>query len=266
MKKLIIMGLISFISSLHANINTIVSILPQKTFVKAIGGNKIDVTVMVKPGNSPHTYEPKPSQMKDISKAELYLAIGVEFEHNWLPKFKNQNSDMKIIDISKNIERLNKDPHVWVTPQNVKTLLNNILTILIEKDPVNKDYYQNNYNKFVNKINQTDIEIRNILKDLPKDSKFMVFHPSWGSFAKQYSLVQIPIEVDGKAPKPREIIKLIKEAKIHNIRAVFTAPEFSKKVAQQIASQLNIKVVPISPLNPKWSKNLIKLAKAIANH
>ena len=77
--------------------NTVVSILPQQTFVKAIGGDKVNVSLMVRPGNSPHTYEPKPSQMIEIAKADLYFAIDVEFEHVWLPKFKNLNPKTGII-------------------------------------------------------------------------------------------------------------------------------------------------------------------------
>jgi zinc transport system substrate-binding protein len=79
-------------------LNIITSIAPQKTFIKAIGKDKVKVTVMVKQGQSPHTYEPKPSQMINISKAIAYFTIGVEFEHNWLSKFSSLNKNMLIID------------------------------------------------------------------------------------------------------------------------------------------------------------------------
>jgi zinc transport system substrate-binding protein len=94
----------------------------------------------------------------------------------------------------------------------------------------------------------------------------MVFHPAWGYFSKQYNLIQIPIEIDGKSPKPKDLIKIIKEAKKQNIKAILTAPEFSIKAANQIAKQLNIQVKQISPLNPKWENNLLKLAHTIANN
>ncbi len=91
MKKIFITFILGFTTLTYANVNAIVSILPQQTFVKAIGGEKVNISLMVKPGNSPHTYEPKPSQMRDISKADIYFSIGVEFEKAWLPKFMNQN-------------------------------------------------------------------------------------------------------------------------------------------------------------------------------
>ena len=292
MRKLIILGILS-IGTLYANINAVVSILPQKNFVKAIGGDKVDVSLMVKPGNSPHTYEPKPSQMKDISKADIYFSIGIEFEESWLPKFANQNKKMKIADIGKSIEKIamekhhheeeshekhdehhnedhhdehgSLDPHIWTSPDNVKIISKNILNNLVNIDKNNKKYYEKNYKIFIDSINDTDIKIKDILKDTKRDAKFMVFHPAWGYFAKQYNLVQVPIEIEGKTPKPRDIIRLIKEAKKQNIKAILTAPEFSDKVAKQIAKKLNIKVIKLSTLSSKWSTNLINLAKIISN-
>ena len=282
-KRLILIASIGTTSFLYANVNAVVSVLPQKTFLKAIGGDKVNIALMVKPGNSPHTYEPKPSQMKDISKADIYFSIGVEFEKAWLPKFINQNNSMKMVNISENIEKMamtkdnpikhkrdhqNKesfDPHIWTSPNNVKIIAKNILTHLIKIDTTNTEYYKENYKIFIKSINDTDIKIKDILKDTKKDAKFMVFHPAWGYFAKQYDLTQIAIEKEGKSPKPKDIIKLISDAKRLNIKAVLTAPEFSDKVAKQIAKELNISVMKISPLNPRWSQNLINLAKSIAN-
>ena len=99
MKKLILILLFTTLSFSKSNI--IVSILPQKIFVDKIGGNKVNTIVMVEAGASPHNYEPKPSQMKEITRANLYLSIGVEFEKVWLEKFKNQNKTLMIKDIPK---------------------------------------------------------------------------------------------------------------------------------------------------------------------
>ncbi len=274
-------------SFLFGKTTVAVSVLPQQSITQAIGGDKINVILMVKPGASPHSYEPKPTQMMALSLAKLYLSIGVEFEQAWLPKFKAQNPGMKIIDSSMGIKRIDmvahhdedkhhgddhheeehggKDPHVWTSPANVKLIATNTLRALIQVDPVNKAYYVTNYRKLVHKIVMTDRQIRSILKNTPRDAKFMVFHPAWGYFAKSYGLIQVPIEVEGKEPKPSALGKLIKEAKAQHIRAIFTQPEFSDKSARMIASQLHISVIKASPLAADWSANLIGLAQAIAN-
>jgi len=88
---------------MYAKTNIVVSILPQETFVKKIGGDKVNVTSMVRPGSDPHTYEPKASQMREISKADLYFPIGLEFEEAWLDKFKNQNHKMKFVQMTTGI-------------------------------------------------------------------------------------------------------------------------------------------------------------------
>jgi len=284
MKNIFLLISIVFTTTLVANINAVVSVLPQQTFLKAIGGDKVNISVMVQPGSSPHTYEPKPSQMRDISKADLYFSIDVEFENTWLTRFINQNKNMKIINLSNGIEKhymknhhhesehknehnkhKGNDPHIWTTPNNVKIIAKTIYDTLIKIDNKNKNYYKNNYDKFLTHINNTDKQIKNILKDTPNGTKFMVFHPAWGYFARDYNLIQLPIELEGKSPKPKQIMKLIKTARKEKITAILTAPEFSTKIAKQIANELNIKVIKITPLDPNWSKNLINLANTIKN-
>lgn len=281
MKKIILLLLVST-SYIFSNINTIVSILPQKTFVKAIGGNKVDVALMVQPGNSPHTYEPKPSQMIEITKADLYFAMDVEFEHVWLPKFKSLNSTMKIVNLANNVKKIHMiqahhghephnnhghkgtDPHIWTSPANVKIIAQNIYQALADYDSKNANYYKTNLEIFLTSIEKTDKNIKEILSTLKNSRTFMVFHPSWGYFAKAYNLKQLAVEVEGKSPKPKELVHLIQEAREEKVTAIFTQPEFSDSSAKIIANELNIPVVKVSPLAPNWSENLIKIANTIA--
>ena len=75
----------------------VVSIVPQQTFVQRLAGDLVEVAVMVPPGASPATYEPRPRQMADLSRAEVYFAIGVPFEAAWLPRFTAANPRMRIV-------------------------------------------------------------------------------------------------------------------------------------------------------------------------
>jgi len=274
--KHILLFILLLIGSLHAKLNIISSILPEQTLIQAIGGDDISLSLMVKPGNSPHTYEPKPSQMRAISQADLYLSIDVEYEKVWLPKFSQQNPRMKIINIAKGIQKFpisgdhadkdeHLDPHIWTSPENTKLLAANILAALTETDPTHQRDYEKNYRALIQKITQTDLQIKTLLSPLAQERRrFVVFHPAWGYFARAYGLTQIPIEIDGKAPKPRAVQKLIAEARRLKIHTILTSPEFSDTIAKQIASELGVKVLKVSPLAPDWSANLIRLAKAIA--
>lgn len=283
MNKITLIFLLST-NYIFSNINAVVSILPEKTFVEAIGGDKVNVALMVQPGNSPHTYEPKPSQMVSVAKADLYFAIDVEFEDVWLPKFMNLNNQMKIVDIAEHVEKMHmthahgghdshdehghdgEDPHIWTSPGNVKIIAQNIYAALSSFDPQNADYYKVNLQRFLTSIDKTDVTLKEIFSKLKQSRTFMVFHPSWGYFAKAYNLEQIAVEVEGKSPKPRELVHLIKEAKEEKVTAIFTQPEFSDSSAKIIANELGIPVVKATPLAPNWSENLISIAKTIAGN
>jgi zinc transport system substrate-binding protein len=268
MKKLLfILISITITSTASQKLKIIVSIQPQLEFLSKIGGDRVDSSLMVQTGASPHSYAPKPSQMRAITKADLYLAIGVEFEKVWLDKFKNQNSNLLVVDISKDINKTvmqNLDPHIWVDPINVKQIAINIFEALSDKDSENRDYYKKNLDLYLIELDKLDKSIRDIFKNTPKDSKFMVFHPAWGYFAKRYNLQQLVVEVEGKRPKPRQLIKIIKEAKKERVKAIFTQPEFSDQSAKTIAKELGISVIKSSPLAKNWAENLLGLARAVA--
>ena len=290
MKKKLALITLLFSALLSAQTKSVVSIVPEQTFAKKIGGDAIEVATMVMPGDSPHTYEPKPSQMRQIADADLYFAIGVEFENIWLPKFRDLNPHLAVIDVTKGIEKIpmatedheeeheeehhdahehhhahsGLDPHLWTAPSNVRIISRNIADALIQADPSHENTYRQGLAAWLAEVNATDEKIRQILSKVPKGTKFMVFHPSWGYFAKEYGLVQLPVEIEGKAPKPKALIRLIKEARRQKVRAIFTQPEFSDTSAQIIAKELGIPVIKVSPMAPDWSANLIRIAKAIA--
>lgn len=289
MKKAFLVFAICFSSLLFAKVNVAVSIIPQQEFVKAIGGDKVTTLLMVEPGNSPHMYEPKASQMKELSKANIYFLIGVEFEKAWIQRFQTQNPNMKLVDSTKGIKKIpmqghdeheedadheehehehehgSLDPHVWTSPTNIRIIGKNIYDALVRIDPTNKQYYKKNFDVFNAKLDKINNQIVTILKDVPKDSVFMVFHPAWGYFAKEYNLKQLPIEVSGKEPKPKELMNLMQTAKKEKVHAIFTQPEFSDKSAKIMAQELHLKVIKVSPLQKAWDKQLVKIAKSIAN-
>ena len=278
MKK-VLLGLFIFlgVTSAYAKINIVVSIPPQQAYVEEIGKDLVNITLLAPIGTNPNFYEPKRSQMTAVEQAHVYFTIGGNFEKAWLPKMINQNKNMEIIDSSSGIEKTTmksknisdnqspkKDVHVWTTPKNIAIIGKNIYETLVRYDIKNKDQYTKNYEEFLEKVRKTDEEIKTIFKDLKKDTKFMVYHPAWGYFAKEYHLEQLPIESEGKEVKPKELQKMVEKAKSNNVKAILTQPEFSTKGAQVIANELGIKVVEISPINPNWSENLINLTKIIA--
>jgi len=243
-----------------------VSILPQKYFVERIGGEHVDVTVMVQPGASPATYEPKPEQLRALSRADAYIGIGVPFEKAWLDRIASANPEMLIVDTTKGIERMgepeNPDPHIWLSPRLVKIQARTIYEALAQLDPAHKDAYKANLEGFLADVDALDADIRRTLEGV-RSRKFMVLHPSWGYFARDYGLEMIPIEVGGQEPSAAELAALIATAREEGIRAIFAQPEFSTRAAETIAREIGGEVLLISPLAPDWPDNLRHVARTL---
>ena len=132
---------------------------------------------------------------------------------------------------------------------------------MVDIDPSYAEQYKANYKAFIREIEGLDSDIKDIFSDRRSSSKFIVFHPSWGYFAKAYGLEQVPIEMEGKEPTARELAVLITEAKEHNARAIFVQPQFSIKSAETVAKAIGAQVVFADPLAPDWASNLLRVAK-----
>ena len=241
-------------------IKVVVSILPLSEFVEKVGGNKVEVSVMVPPGASPHTYEVTPKQMEKLSKAKLFVKVGslIEFELSWINKIIATNKDMLVVDSSQGIQLMGKDPHIWLSPKNAKIQVYNICEGLIKIDPTNKEYYIQNRDAYLAKLDKLDKDIKDSLSKV-KNRKFMVFHPAWGYFARDYNLKQIAIEKGGKELNAKDIVTLIKQAKANNIKIIFVSPQFNAKSARIIAKEIGGRVVFIDPLAKDYIKNMYKV-------
>ena len=143
------------------------------------------------------------------------------------------------------------DPHIWLDPVSVKVQAKNIAAALSEKYPENKALFEANLAKFEARLDKLDGFIKSTLSNV-KNREFIVYHPSWGYFAKRYDLEQIAIEVEGKEPKE------------HGVKVIFVAPQFSKKAAQTIAKESGASVVEIDQLPLDWDAELRKTAQILS--
>ncbi len=282
-------------------IKVFVSILPQKYFVERIGGDLVDVSVMVGPGYGPAMYEPLPRQMVALAKTKVYFRIGVPFEKSWIDTINKANPDMVIIDLRKgirlrrmetfsdigeNVESQRKkseetphpgenerrddlhqhstgyDPHIWLSPKLVKAQARTIYHALGELDPSNNEHYRENLEAFVHELDHLSADIALAFNQLPT-RKILVFHPALGYFADEFDLTQFPIEIEGKEPTPVYLAKIIEFARKENIRVIFAQSQFSTKSAMVVAKEIQGTVVIFDPLAENYYENLRSLATAI---
>jgi zinc transport system substrate-binding protein len=253
-------------------ITVAVSILPQAGFVEAIGGDKVAVVVMVPPGASPHTYEVSADQMTRLSKAKMYAKVGspVEFELAWMDKLIALNKTMLVVDCSKGINLIKSqdtdapglDPHIWLSIKNAKIMVQNICDGLVQVDAANKAFYEKNCADYLQELTALDASFTADLSGVTNRS-FIVFHPAFGYFAKDYDLTQIGVEQEGKEPDVEYIVRLIEEARADNIKVIFVSPQYSTRSAQTIAKAIGGEVVVIDSLAKEFISNMRNIESAM---
>lgn len=157
------------------------------------------------------------------------------------------------------------DPHIWLSPANMKIMAKAVLDELIIMLPAHGPEFTANYEQFIADVTALDTAIREVLDPLPAGQRaFLSFHPSWGYFARDYNLTQIAVEVEGYEPSPQVFAKVIDAAKARHVRAILLEMQFSTSLVRTLAEELNANVVAINSLTVAWRDNLLNLAQVLA--
>jgi len=258
----------------NGKIGIVVSIGPEVQWVEAVGGDKVKVTLMVPSNADPHTYEPLPSQLIEVSNAKMYAEIGssLEFENNYMDKIKSANPNMLVVNCSQGImlipntaenESNTMDPHDWVSPKNAKVMVNNIYQGLVKVDPTDKNYFQKNRDQYTAKLDELDKNTTQILK--PKQGfNILIFHPSFGYYAKDYNLTQVAVMINDEEPSPQRIAMIINIAKADDIKIMYSQPQYDPKYMQSIASEVGGQVLMVNDLDENYLENMKNISYSFA--
>lgn len=280
-------------------ITVAVSVVPQAEFVEKVGGNKVKTVVIVPSGADPHTYEPSPKEVQEISKASMLVTVGVgmPFEDAWIERFESMNSGTLIVNCSEGIElreleehhhhegeeeghdeeleteHMNEsdeeheelDPHIWTSPANAKIMVEEICEGLVELDPENEAYYVQNRDAYLEELDALDARIQEKLEG-KEEKNFMVYHPSWGYFAKDYELNMISVEIEGKEPSAQDLTELVDLAKEKNVKVIFVQAQFSTRSAEVLAQEIGGEVVVVDPLAKDYIANMDNVSDIFARN
>jgi zinc transport system substrate-binding protein len=256
-----------------------VSIAPFKYFVEAIAGDDFDVNIMVPPGASPHTYEPTMAQMQALSNSVAYVSNGyLDFELAWLYRFYQVNPSMKIVSFANNQELLyakawqhddhmhyeGVDPHFWISPKSAYRIASDLKGLLINLNPGSAAKYEENYTKLIAAVSSIDNEAMEKLAPFASRS-FMIYHPVLGYFARDYNLVQVAVEQEGKEPSPSALKSVVDSARAGGIKTIFVQKEFDRKSADVIAGEVGAAVVNIDPLSADWPAAVRDIITSLSN-
>jgi len=255
---------------------------PVAYLAEQIGGPHVTVDALVQPGQDPHTFEPTPQQVVALSRAAVFLKVGMPFEDTVAAKVKEGNPRLAIVDTTEGVEKRavdepasaagdhaahppheaiegEPDPHVWLSPPLLKKLAANVAAGLCRADPAHAAVYRQNLAQLDRRIDALQERLARMLAPC-RGRSFIVFHPAFGYFADAYGLREEAIEVGGHEPSPTQLHALVQRAKAQGIKTVFVQPEFDRHTAEAFAQQIGGQVVSMNGQAPDVLADLEDIA------
>jgi zinc transport system substrate-binding protein len=254
------------------------SFYPMAEFARNVGGDKAEVFVLVPDGAEAHDWEPSPSDLSRLGKAQVFVYNGVV--EPWAKQALTALSERKILAVQTGLglyERAGEtheeehhhhdhgcahgkqDPHVWISPKKAIKQVERITAVLCEADAKNAKYYQDNSAKYVEQLKALDIQLTNLAKNAPR-KVFVTAHAAFGHLADDYGLKQLAVNglSPHAEPTPADLQRLIKVVQEENVRYVFfetlTDPKLAKLVADETGAEISV-LDPLEGLDEEGRKN-----------
>ncbi len=260
-----------------------VSIPPFEYFVRAIAGDDFKINVMLPPGADHHIWEPLPAQINELAGSEAFILNGqLGFEKAWMGRFSEINPDMKILDLSRHINLITTDgsdfegdvhgvkshsqggpdPHYWMSPISARIIAQDLKNFLTELNPGSSGKYETGLKMLDRKIAQVDSTLRASFSTAPSKT-FMIYHPALGYMARDYGLVQVAFEDEGKSPSPARMKELIDIARDKKISIIFIQAEYDVRNAKSLAGETGARLIVINPMNSDWPAAVLEVGDAM---
>jgi zinc transport system substrate-binding protein len=264
-----------------------VSILPQSWFAERVAGGRARVAVLAGPGQNPHNYEPSPRQMSDLAEAKVWILSGTEFEISLRPKIEGLFPGLWILDGTEGVrfrrleegegEDHGEDPgeagsgdsipsgmdrHTWLGEEPAKIMAAHIRDALSAIDGEGAPQYQANYAALIQEITGEFDALRGELAPL-RGAAVFVYHPAFGYFLDEFGIVQRAVETGGKEPGPRDLARLIGDARREQAAAIFVQAQFPAEAARTVAAAIGAELLPLDPLAADWLSNIRLMGSAL---
>lgn len=248
-------------------IGVVASVPPLGWLVEAVGGDLVEVTVLVPPGASPAMYEPTLRQLRRLDRARLWVTVGhprFPFEAAWLERLTSGRPDLEVVGAGSDCRRRADDPHVWLSPACVLTMVERITDALARERPAAADSLRARGRRAADTVEAVDRDLRALLAP-HRGGAFLVFHPALGYLSREYGLEQMAIQRGAMEPNPAELDRLVRRAREKGVRDVFVQPQFSREAATLVAGALEEgRVVIVDPLARDWPRSLRTIGRQLA--
>lgn len=242
------------------------SVYPLYEFAKAVGGDKVEVSMILPPGTDIHSYEPKPMDLVRINSSDIFIYIS-EYLEPWAKEIINStgNSEISIIKASEGINLtesghshdkdedrdsddhndLSRDPHIWLDFEICQKIVDKLLTELIKIDPLNSDYYSDSAGFYKEKLIELDKNYTAVIKRCQSKTIITGGHFAFGRLTKRYGLNHISpyrgFTTDAE-PSPQVIASMIDMIKRDKIEYIFFEELLRPKVAEAISAETGVKL------------------------
>lgn len=239
----------------HARLRVTVGIAPQAYLVDQLGGELVTTDVLIRPGQSPHQYEPTPKQVAAVMQSALLVATGMPFEKQLAAKVRATHKGLQIVDPpivpaahdDHDYQHGDADPHFWLDPGLAARHAEDIAKALAALLPDRRTEIEANLARFRDRLDALDRDLSARLAPLA-GSTVLVTHPAYGHLLSRYALKQLAVEVNGKEPGPKHLVALVDRARRENAKIVLVQPQHPSPAARTLARELRIEVVDADPL------------------
>ncbi|WP_322780090.1 metal ABC transporter substrate-binding protein [Frankia sp. Cas4] len=227
-------------------------------FARVIGGDRVQVTQILKPSVDPHDYEPSPADVKAIGEANVLVANGVGLE-KWLDSaISSANFKGTRVEASAGVKIRGDngvdegfsglDPHIWHNPLNVKIMAANIQAGFTARDPSGADTYEENLAAYTIKLDALDADIARQINSLPPaNRKLVTNHDAFGYYVDRYQLTFVGSIIPGFDTSAelsgRDVDNLVSEIKKTGAKAIFSESSLPPNTAEMIGREARVKVV-----------------------
>lgn len=231
-----------------------------ESLVQGVSGEDVQIVTVVPPGSDPHTFEPRPSVLRELNQAQAFFAIGLGYEY-WLDDLASNLPDStQIVELGENLENLiclgeepserNHDhgacnPHVWLDPNLAIKMIDQIAVTLSDLEPNRAEVYRQNSRNFQEQIKAIDQETRACLAQIPAvNKKFVAQHDAFAYLSRAYGLDQVGTlaTVSAQERGTQSFAKLVEKSRQERVKVVFAEPQLPKRTAETLAQEIGAQV------------------------
>ncbi len=241
-----------------------VSIPAYLFFVEQIARDTIEVKNLIPAEADPHHFEPSAKHLDLAVKAKIWFISKEAFEEEFIPLVRPYNPNLQVFDLTENIDLIDNDLHVWLSPKIAVLQARKIASVLEKAFPNNRQFYKKNLKNLISRIKQTDREIAHKLQGIGHKT-ILTSHSAFTYFCKDYGLKQLSVEnAHHKEPTLKSFYQLFKQAQKEGVKKIFIQAQVDNKGAVLIAEKLNVSPIMVDPYSEDYLTNLKKLADLIS--